>query len=148
MTSSQWELKVNTSQLPQARWMPVIKWLLGLVLHLLGPEHCANFLDQPQNSVKWIQLLQLQNYTGYSLNKPNALDRFNPPLTLPSQVTFPPALWILLSSCSSSGLWSMDISKALPFLHKTQRESPTLATVNWFSCKKATIAVVPLSYPT
>ena len=39
-----------------------------------------------------------------SQNIPNALDRLSPPLTLPSQVTFPPALWILLSSCSSSGL--------------------------------------------
>lgn len=60
---------------------------------------------------------------------PNALDRLSPPLTLPSQVTFPPALWILLSSCSSSGLWSTDISSAIPLRHNTHRESPTFATV-------------------
>ena len=76
---------------------------------------------------------------------PRALDKFKPPFTLPSQVTFPPALWILFSSCSSSGLWSVDISRAMPFRQSTQRESPTLATVSWFSRKTATIAVVPLS---
>ena len=76
---------------------------------------------------------------------PRALDKFKPPFTLPSQVTFPPALWILFSSCSSSGLWSVDISRAMPFRQSTQRESPTLATVSWFSHKTATIAVVPLS---
>lgn len=45
---------------------------------------------------------------------PIALERFSPPLTRPSMVTFPPAFLIRASSTSSSGLWSYDISTALP----------------------------------
>lgn len=92
---------------------------------------------------------QLQEYN--SQNKdilPKALDKFSPPFTLPSPVTLPPAFCILSSSLVSSGLWSIDISNAIPFLHTTQRESPTFATVRLLPLTNATIAVVPLSYPT
>lgn len=45
---------------------------------------------------------------------PIALERFSPPLTLPSMVTLPPAFLMRVSSTSSSGLWSYDMSTALP----------------------------------
>ena len=45
---------------------------------------------------------------------PIALERLSPPLTLPSAPTIPPALCIRDSSASSVGLWSSDMSTALP----------------------------------
>lgn len=78
---------------------------------------------------------------------PMALERLRPPFTLPSMVTLPPAFFILASSTSSSGLWSYDMSTALPPSDTTQRESPALATISCLPRMSATTAVVPLSEP-
>lgn len=78
---------------------------------------------------------------------PIALDIFRPPLTRPSSVTLPPAASIRVFSIKSSGLWSAERSIALPPRHRTQRESPALATNICLSFIRATTAVVPLSDP-
>ena len=78
---------------------------------------------------------------------PMALERLRPPLTLPSGVTFPPAFSILVISISSSGLWSIERSTAIPAFDKTHRESPALATMMRLPCINATTAVHPLSLP-
>uniref|UniRef100_A0A915KEQ3 Uncharacterized protein n=1 Tax=Romanomermis culicivorax TaxID=13658 RepID=A0A915KEQ3_ROMCU len=57
-----------------------------------------------------------------------ALDILRPPFTRPSAVMAPPAASTRRRSTSSSGLWSIDKSSALPLRHKTQRLSPALAT--------------------
>lgn len=62
-------------------------------------------------------------------------------------VTLPPAFFILASSTSSSGLWSYDMSTALPPSDTTHRESPALATISCLPRISATTAVVPLSDP-
>lgn len=78
---------------------------------------------------------------------PMARERFRPPFTRPSAVTFPPAFSMRVRSRSSSGLWSNERSTALPFRQRTQRESPALATTRWFLHKRTTHAVQPLSEP-
>ena len=54
---------------------------------------------------------------------PMALLRLRPPLTRPSAVTLPPAFLILFISMSSSGLWSADISTAVPSLQTTHLQT-------------------------
>ena len=100
----------------------------------------------------WSTLEYLNSYNTILLKPKNilpiALDKFKPPFMRPSPVILPPALSIRVFSGSSSGLWSTDISIGNPFRHKTQRESPAFATYNLFLYMRATIAVVPLSFPT
>ena len=86
---------------------------------------------------------------------PKARDRFNPPFTRPSaknnysfyffaiwkcheHVRYPPAFLILVSSMSSSGLWSKDSATAFPALERTPRLSPMFAVMIFFvlCCKK------------
>ena len=50
--SSQWGLQVETSKLPEARENANDKVAIVLVLHLIGWESGASFVDQSQNEVK------------------------------------------------------------------------------------------------
>ena len=49
---SQWELRVKLSNPPKARENAANKSWLVWVLHLIGLESVANFLDQTQSEVK------------------------------------------------------------------------------------------------
>lgn len=74
---------------------------------------------------------------------PRDLDRLSTPLTLYSS-TKPPAFSILFFSKGKSGLWSILISRALPFYDKTHLESPEFATIIYESVISATQAVQPV----
>ena len=55
------ELKIKTTKLPKAQEMRANKSWLLLVLHLIGWESGASFLDQSQSELKQNQLLLTLN---------------------------------------------------------------------------------------
>lgn len=70
--------------------------------------------------------------TNYFMHQsPNALDTDINPLTRPITIP-PPAYFILSYSYLSVALWSWVKRSATPFVHNTERESPTLIIVKLF----------------
>ena len=128
-----------SSSVTQTKYYYYYYWLMIILIKVfLLWCHEPKFLSI---LIEWIRVKTKKKFI------PMALDKLSPPLTRPSPVTLPPAASIRCFSSSSSGLWSMDKSTALPAWHNTQRESPALATTSSRSLSKATTAVHPLSIP-
>mmetsp|Transcript_22003 Transcript_22003/g.63442 ORF Transcript_22003/g.63442 Transcript_22003/m.63442 type:complete len:264 (-) Transcript_22003:92-883(-) len=82
---------------------------------------------------------------------PMARDRLRSPFTLYKlpwgqgcSMTVPPALRILANSEGLLGLWSSDMSTALPPRQRTARQSPALATTTASGLTRQTMAVQPM----
>lgn len=96
----------------------IICWVLGNELFVL-------YIWSPKDN--WI-LFTFFYHLLHSKFLPKARDILRPWLIRPSLDTLPPAARILFNSDLSLGLWSFDISWALPAIDTTHLESPALAT--------------------
>lgn len=96
-----------------------------------------------------LHVIICQSYgNGFLLQSKSPKERvkLSPPLTLPMVIT-PPAFLIRAYSMGLSGLWSSERAIALPPRHRTERESPALATKKELGVMSKTLAVQPTAPP-